>query len=231
MTSLIKLRERKILRNVLFLRLFTPLRLSVVLIFGMWSLVAFTSAMQAAAESEERLWSTGEPLIKRLQPEKENGLGYQLVYLVRAPIEIVWKFKTDFANPFLISNKYITAHKLILHKGHTAVTEDEYTYAPEARFKWRTILRPAAYRLDFVLLNPEECRQRYHYGHIRLEAFGQATKITHVAYFDFFGARLWSAYPFPGGMYSFLRYTARWEQTVISNLKTDYQRKAGNPGR
>jgi hypothetical protein len=79
-----------------------------------------------------------------------------------------------------------------------------------------------AHRLDFVLLNPEQCRQKYHYGHIQLESVARGTRITQVAYFDFWGASLWANYLWRGGMKEFLSYTAHWEQETILHLKDRY---------
>lgn len=81
---------------------------------------------------------------------------------------------------------------------------------------------PEAHRLDFVLLNPERCRQKYHYGHILLEPVAEGTRVTQVAYFDFLGASLWANYPWSGGMKDFLSYNARWEQETILLLKERY---------
>lgn len=84
-----------------------------------------------------------------------------------------------------------------------------------------------AHRLDFVLLNQDQCKQKYHYGHIQLESVSEGTRITQVAYFDFWGASLWAAYPWRGGMKKFLSYTANWEQETIMHLKDKYE--AENP--
>jgi hypothetical protein len=83
--------------------------------------------------------------------------------------------------------------------------------------------------MDFVLLNPEECGQRFHYGYIQLDAVGaldEKTKVTQLAYFDFFGVYFWVKYPWYGGMKNFLKYTARWEQETISRLKSKYIKKS-----
>ncbi|UCD78759.1 MAG: hypothetical protein JSW26_25715 [Desulfobacterales bacterium] len=55
-----------------------------------------------------------------------------------------------------------------------------------------------------------------------MEAFGQKTKVTQVAYFDFLGVSLWVGYPFYGGMSYFLEYNVAWEQQMISKLKGTY---------
>ena len=81
---------------------------------------------------------------------------------------------------------------------------------------------PGSYRLDFVLLNPEQCGQKFHYGRIQLEAVKDATRVTQVAYFDFWGVSFWTYYPWKGGMRDFLEYTARWEQAMIQQLKPRY---------
>ncbi|MEE9537549.1 MAG: hypothetical protein V3V51_08890 [Desulfobacterales bacterium] len=172
----------------------------------------------------------GKAFITKLKPPHQTGKGYKLVYVVEAPIEAFWKFKTDFDNDFLLSNKFIKSHRLLSRRGNVVVTEDiftedVYTHRPSAKFRWQTTVSPDRYRLDFVLRNPEQCGQKFHYGHIQLETLetiGQKTKVTQVAYFDFFGAFFWVNYPWYGGMMDFLKYTARWEQETILKLKSKY---------
>lgn len=173
---------------------------------------------------------SGKAFITKLKPPQQTGYGYKLVYIVDAPIEVFWRFKTDFDNDFLLSNKFIKSHHLISRQGNVVVTEDifsedVYTQRPGAKFRWQTTVSPDRYRLDFVLLNPEQCGHRFHYGHIQLETLkhiSQKTRVTQVAYFDFFGAFLWVNYPWYGGMVDFLTYTARWEQGKILKLKSKY---------
>jgi hypothetical protein len=81
--------------------------------------------------------------------------------------------------------------------------------------------------MDFVLENPNECGQEFHYGHIQLETMGGHTKVTLVAYFNFWGATFWAYYPWHGGMTEFLHYTAKWEQETALRLRDRYTRKAG----
>ena len=173
---------------------------------------------------------TGQAFITKLRPLHQSGSGYKLVYVVDAPIAVFWKFKTDFDNEFLLTNKFIKSHRLLSHRGNVVITEDiftddVFTHRPGAKFHWQTTVSSNMYRLDFVLLNPEQCGQKFHYGHIQLEALehkSHKTKVTHVAYFDFFGVFFWVNYPWYGGMMDFLRYTARWEQETILRLKSEY---------
>lgn len=160
--------------------------------------------------------------IERITPERIGGQAYKLVYRVNVPIAVFWKFKTDFDNAFLIENKFIRDHRFISQDGNIAITEDQYTNGPDGFFRWQTTLSPAAFRLDFILLNPEQCRQKYHHGYIQLESEGKATRVTQVANFDFWGATLWAYNPWRGGMRDFLSYTARWEQATILRLKDRY---------
>ena len=161
-------------------------------------------------------------VLYRIEPEARGGEAYKLVYLVPAPIAVFWRFKTDFNNDFLLTNKFIKEHRFISQQGDIVITEDAYTNAPDKVFRWRTTIYPPQHRLEFVLDNPRECNQRFHYGFIQVEPFGQQTKVTHVAYFDFFGASLWANYPWPGGMSSCLQYTAQWEQETIIRLGGKY---------
>jgi len=168
--------------------------------------------------------ASSKPLLFKLKPERQEGWGYKLVYLVDAPLEVFWKFKTDFDNQILLSNKFITAHRVVSRNRNQVVTEDEYSNRPKAIFKWQTTVLPDRHRLKFVLLNPEECGQKYHYGSIQLEPLGSRTRVTQIAYFDFFGVSIWVSYPFYGGMTYFLNYTANWEQQTILKVKDKYEK-------
>ena len=165
----------------------------------------------------------GKAYIYKLDSEDATGKGYKLVYMVAAPLRAYWKFKTDFKNDFLLTNKLIMEHRLVEHKKNVAITESIYATKPGVRFRWRTISFPDVHRLDFELQNPKECGQKFHYGHIQLEAAGEYTKVTQIAYFEFFGATLWMNYPWYGGMHHYLNYTARWEQETITRLLDRYR--------
>jgi hypothetical protein len=161
-------------------------------------------------------------VIYRLQPEPRGGEAFKLVYLVPAPVDVYWRFKTDFDAPFLLSNRYIEEHRMILMKGNVTITENSYTNAPGETFRWQTTTYPDQRRLEFRLLNPQECGHRFHYGTIQIEPFGAYTKVSHVAYFDFFGAHIWVHLPFKAGMAAFLTYTARWEKETLARLRHRY---------
>ena len=55
--------------------------------------------------------------IESLPPDQRGGKAYKLVYRVAVPIDAFWKFKTDFENDFLVTNKYIREHRLIRQQG------------------------------------------------------------------------------------------------------------------
>ena len=177
----------------------------------------------SATEPDGQPSSGISPVIIKLKPERKTGRGYELTYLIDAPIDIVWKFKTDFDNKFLLSNKFFISHRLVSRDQDGVVTENVYSNKPKATFRWRTSLSADRHLLEFALLNPEECGQKYHYGHIQLEAAGAGTRVTQVAYFDFFGVSFWVNYPFSGGMSSFLKYTAAWEQHTVLELQDQYE--------
>ena len=158
-----------------------------------------------------------------IAPERAGGYGYRLVYHVNVPIDTYWNFKTDFDNQFLIENKYIRDHRFVSRTGGTAITENRYNYGPDVFFRWQTNLLPDRFRLDFMLLNPDQCRQKYHYGNIQLTPEGQFTRVIQTAYFDFWGAAVWVHYPWTGGMKDFLTYTAKWEQSTILRLMDHYR--------
>ena len=196
----------------------------VLLTFVLFFLTGFTnlSAQSPTIEPSEKQLSTGEPFIYRIVPDARGGEAYKLVYLVPVPIEVFWKFKTDFHGDFVKKNKYVKEQKVIRQEPNLVIIENRLSNKPESSFRWRNILYPNRYRFDFVLENPEQCGQRFHYGHFQLEPLGSQTKVSHEAYFDFFGASLWAYYPWEGGMYAFLDYIARWEQETILKLKDDY---------
>jgi hypothetical protein len=177
--------------------------------------------------TREQLLS-GEPFIYRIQADTRGGEAYKLVYLVQVPIQIFWRFKTDFRGDFVQTNKYIEEQRVIREEQNLVILENKLSNRPESTFRWRNILYPSRYRLDFFLENPEQCGQRFHYGHFQLEPLGGYTKVTHVAYFDFFGSSLWAQYPWEGGMKAFLDYIARWDQQTILRLKKDYQDKSAS---
>ena len=169
----------------------------------------------SAAEPTQPQDFDSDPILIKLWPEGKTGRGYKLIYLIDAPVDVVWRFKTDFDNQILLSNKYITSHQLISRNQNEVVTENEYSNNPGLKFKWQTTLFPDQHLLNYVLLNPEECGQTYHHGSIQMEAVGNRTRVTQVAYFNFFGVSFWVGYPFKGGMSYFLKYTAAWEQQAV----------------
>lgn len=173
------------------------------------------SSEQPVSDLQQDQYSYNDPIISKLKPERAHGRGFKLEFLVDAPLEVFWNYKTNFDNGLLHKNKYITSHKLISHEDNLVITETEYSYKPRDVFKWQTTIYPEQGLLKYELLNPEECNQKYHYGYIQLEADGEGTRVTYVAYFDFFGASFWVNYPFKGGMSDFLKYTAHWEQQFV----------------
>jgi len=176
------------------------------------------SSEQHLSEPSQEAFSNADPIISKLKPERPHGRGFKLEYVVNAPLEFFWNYKTNFDNELLHDNKYINAHKLVSREDNLVTTETEYSYKPKVVFEWQTTVFPDQYLLEYTLLNPEECGQNYHYGRIKLEAEGLGTRVTHISYFDFFGAYLWVNYPFKGGMSRFLKYTAQWEQQIISEI-------------
>src|SRR5210317_1380394 len=55
----------------------------------------------------------GKAYVYKLDPGDTAGKGYKLVYMVAAPLAVYWKFKTDFENDFLLTNKLIREHRLV----------------------------------------------------------------------------------------------------------------------
>lgn len=195
-----------------------------VSVMGLFCLPSTTCSFAANSNPDE---PENEIFIDHLEPDGRGGKAYKLVYLVKVPIDVYWKFKTDFDNRFLVNNKYIREHHYISRSDNTVITENKYTNAPDVFFRWGTSVFPEAYRMDFVLLNPQECEENFHYGRIQLEAVNDGTRVTQTAYFDFWGVSLWAYNPFGGGMRDFLFYTARWEQEIVLRLRHRYTGEGG----
>jgi hypothetical protein len=207
-----------------------PMSARQTLLFSLMVLLStgFTilSVQPPTIEPNREQLSSGEPFIYRIEPEARGGEAYKLVYMVPVPIEVFWRFKTDFRGSFVETNKYVKEQRVIREEPNVVIVENRLSSRPESLFRWRNILYPNKYRLDYVLENPEQCGQGFHYGHIQLEPLGSNTKVTHEAYFDFFGSSLWALYPWEGGMQAFLDYTARWEQETVLQLKEKYLGKS-----
>jgi hypothetical protein len=150
--------------------------------------------------------------IKSVFPSTKDGYGYKLQYYVPVPINDFWQFKTDFKSDILLTNKELIEHRVVRSTGNSVITENRYATAPGLRFLWQTTVDRAQYRLEFRLLNAEDCRHDYHYGTIQLSPHGNYTRITQTAYFNFRGASFWVKYPWYGGMKSTLLKMATWEQ-------------------
>jgi len=174
-------------------------------------------------QGEEKVPVGLEPVIRALKPDPRGGQAYQLSYVVGAPIDILWRFKTDFTNDIFAENEYILSHRYIGRHGDTVVTEIRYAQEPDVTFKWQTTVHSDIKRLDFILLEPQKSGERFNYGHIQLVPAGEYTKVIHVVHFDFFGAFIWAKYPWKGGMADFLRYMARWEQETVLRLAARYR--------
>jgi hypothetical protein len=163
-------------------------------------------------------------LIERILSGSKGGQAYRLTYHVPVPIDVYWRFKTDFDNNFLKDNKFIHSHRFISRENNSVITENEYTSKPKVLFRWKTTFFYQNFRLDFVLLNPETTGHDFHYGHILLNPQGNTTQVVQEAHFKFFGASFWAVYPWPGGMTEFLKYTARWEHDMVLKLYDQYAR-------
>ena len=175
-----------------------------------------------SSEGSPNQLSENKVSVYQIKLDQRGGKAYKLTYLVQVPIDVYWKFKTDFDNEFLVRNKYIREHHFISRTDGKAITEDKYANAPDVFFRWETTMLQDIYKLEFVLLNPAQCGQNFHYGFIQLETVAEGTMVTQVAYFDFWGATFWADYPWGGGMVDFLTYTAKWEQEIVLDLKNRY---------
>ena len=152
--------------------------------------------------------------LDRVPSPSGNGYGYRLVYYVPAPIDVFWDFKTDFDSDILLTSNELVGHRLVKVDGNDVYTENKYASAPGLKFLWKTTVINEKYRLDFELMNTDECRHKFHHGFIQLTPAGRYTKVSQNAFFDFTGASLWVKYPWYGGMKYTLTQVAKWEQNV-----------------
>ena len=189
--------------------------------FILTALFLLVSAIPGQAE-QKGLPNDGKIILERLSADENRGYGYRLQYYVAAPIEAVWRFKTDFDSEILLTNEELIAHRIVKFAGSSVITENRYAAAPSLNFRWRTTLLPDQHRLEFDLLNPEDCRHDFHYGSIQLSPAGRHTKITQIAFFNFRGASFWVKYPWYGGMRSTLAKVAKWEQDMAPRYKYEY---------
>ena len=196
--------------------------LPIVLLMSVVCLIA----SEAEATLVEPVAKNDRPRISRIQPSQYGGQAFQIVYRVPVPIQVYWRFKTDFNGDFQTSNKYIRSHRLVAQSANVAITENKYANAPDVYFQWKTTVTASDFHLAYVLLNPKSCGQKFQFGRIEAAPDGPFTRVVHRIYFDFFGAFFWAHLPGPGGMRDFLRYTARWEQMTVLRLKKRY----GRPG-
>jgi hypothetical protein len=196
--------------------MFTAIRYFTALLLA----ISATLITGTAAATEEQPYEQIE--LVPIPPLKEDGRAFKMVYYVPVPVKVFWRFKTDFGADFLLTNKYIESHRLTDRRNNVYITETRYTHTPDAVFKWQTTVYPASLHMKYRLLNPADCGQRYNHGVIHMEAVGAVTKVTHISYFDFFGAYIWTIFPGSYGMDGFLRYTARWEQETIKRLIDRY---------
>ena len=143
-----------------------------------------------------------------------GGYGYRLRYYIPAPIDVFWRFKTDFDNDVLLTNEELIEHRLVESFDNSVITENRYATAPGLKFLWQTNVISDELRLEFKLLNNEDCRHDFLYGVIELSPAGIYTQVTQTAFFNFVGASLWVKYQWYGGMESTLTKMVRWEQKV-----------------
>ena len=181
---------------------------------------AIASCGQMAAYADEN--APGNTSLQRIAPSGQTGQAFRLIYTVNVPLAVFWKFKTDFGGNFLVTHRYILSNRLVSRHNHVYITETRYADAPQTAFLWQTTVNPSAHRLEYRLLNPEECGQRFNHGTIQISTESGVTRVEHSTYFDFFGATLWAHFPGPGGMEGFLRYTADWERETIKQLQHRY---------
>lgn len=196
---------------------FLPLPLTSIL---MVLIIILTHAAAEAADAS-RSKKQDKISLERISPPGRDGFGYRLIYYVPAPLEIFWRFKTDFENEALTTNQEIIEHRVVSFSDNNVVTDNRYATWPNLRFLWQTTVDWNQYRLAFKQLNVKDSLQDYHYGTIQLSPAGDHTKVTQIAFFNFVGASLWVKYPWYGGMKTTLTSLARWEQKTALRYKRE----------
>lgn len=68
-----------------------------------------------------KLPGSGEILIHHLDPAPGGGRAYRLVYVVPVPMDVYWRFETDFDNDFSLTNGSIREHRLVSRSGDTVL--------------------------------------------------------------------------------------------------------------
>jgi hypothetical protein len=189
---------------------YPPLKYYRILII----LTMIASLMLSAIGNADTNWSAikDSVSIESVFRSEKDSYGYKLQYYVPVPINAFWQFKTDFESDVLLTNEELIEHRVVKSIRNSVITENRYATAPGLRFLWKTTVFGAQYRLEFKLLNAEDCRHDFHYGTIQLSPHGNYTRITQTAFFNFRGASFWVKYPWYGGMKSTLLKMAEWEQ-------------------
>lgn len=200
----------------------TRLCISRILLGSLLVLCSTVLLPNAGLSESSKTKTIPEPSVQLIEPEARGGKAYKLIYFVPVPGNIYWRFKTDFDNSFVAESELIEEHRFLRRKRNVVITANRYAFDSDTVYRWQTIVYPEERRLEFTLLNPEECGQKFHYGSIEIEDKGRTTKVTQVAYFDFFGASLWVHYPWSGGMRDILFSTAIWEQQTVDKIRNRY---------
>ncbi|MGD2269098.1 MAG: hypothetical protein PVI06_01755 [Desulfobacterales bacterium] len=97
---------------------------------------------------------SAEPFVYRIEPEPRGGEAYKLMHLVPVGIDVFWRFKTDFKGDFLKTNKHVAWQRIIRKAPNVVVVENRLSNRPDVIYRWRNILQPKKYRLDYFLENP-----------------------------------------------------------------------------
>jgi len=77
----------------------------------------------AEPDAEELL--NKQSIVNRIKLEKRGGEGFKLIYPVPVPVDVFWRFKTDFHGNLLLSNRYIQEHRLIQESDNVTVTANK----------------------------------------------------------------------------------------------------------
>ena len=151
--------QKKIFADCISPRKRIPIFFAIaVSLMGLFCLPSSTCSFAANSNPDE---PENEISIAHLEPDDRGGKAYKLVYLVKVPIDVYWKFKTDFDNRFLVTNKYIREHHFISRSDNTVITENKYTNAPDVFFRWRHLRVSGGISYGFCSLEPARMRRKF----------------------------------------------------------------------
>ena len=129
-------------------------RILIVILWLISELTFLSLNCHSAGASKSSRLPRDRVSVHQIEPDPRGGKVYKLIYRVRVPIEVYWRFKTDFDNDFLLKNESIRRRRVISSSGSSVAAEDKYAHAADVFFRWQTTGHRDIRRRDSILLNP-----------------------------------------------------------------------------